>query len=215
MSEVLLVSHNIRVRIITSAVKTANRNSIGTLSSTRDKKDKVRVGPGSKITRSCFSILLLGLSALGCNMPSAVSPGSPSDAAPGEVSFQLAGPNKAAILVPVKINGKGTYDFVLDTGETFTCVDRKLAEELKLPDWNGPLGTIIITRGEGEMGFVKIDTLELGESAKASDLVACKLDLTRMQPPGFGVKGLVGLNFLKSYRVTIDFERSSLRLDKS
>lgn len=35
-----------------------------------------------------------------------------------------------------------------------------------------------------------------------------------MQPPGFGIKGLVGLNFLKSYRVTIDFERNLLRLDK-
>ena len=210
----LLASLNIRVRIIIFAVKTANRNSIGTLSSTRDKKDKVRVGPVNKIMRSCFSILLLGLLALGCNMPNAVSPGSPSETAPGEVSFQLAGPNKAAIVVPVKINGNGPYDFVLDTGATFTCVDRKLAEELKLPDWNGPLGTIVITGGEGEMGLVKIDTLELGKSAKASDLVACKLDLGRMQPSGFGVKGLVGLNFLKSYRVTIDFERTSLRLDK-
>jgi hypothetical protein len=35
-----------------------------------------------------------------------------------------------------------------------------------------------------------------------------------MQPPGFGIKGLLGLNFLKNYRVAIDFERNSLRLDK-
>lgn len=161
-----------------------------------------------------FSILLLSLLALGCRVPSAVSPGSPSETAPGEVSFKLAGANEAALIVPVKINGKGPYDFVLDTGATFTCVDRKLAEELTLPDWSGPLGTVVITGGEGEMGFVKIDVMEVGDAAKASDLVACKLDLSRMQPPGFGIKGLVGLNFLKSYRVTIDFERKSLRLDK-
>ena len=29
-----------------------------------------------------------------------------------------------------------------------------------------------------------------------------------------GRKGLVGLNFLKTYRVTIDFEIKSLRLEK-
>ncbi len=92
-----------------------------------------------------FSILLLSLLALGCRVPSAVSPGSPSETAPGEVSFKLAGANEAALIVPVKINGKGPYDFVLDTGATFTCVDRKLAEELTLPDWSGPLGTVVIT----------------------------------------------------------------------
>jgi predicted aspartyl protease len=161
-----------------------------------------------------FVFLLLGLLALGCSLPSAVSPGSPSETAPGEVSFTLAGPNEAALIVSVKINGKGPYDFVLDTGATFTCVDQQLAEELKLPAWSGPLGTVLITPGEGQMGFVKIDKLELGDTASASELVACKLDLNRMQPPGFGIKGLVGLNFLKNYRLTIDFQRNTLRLDK-
>ena len=161
-----------------------------------------------------FSILLLVVMALGCSLPSAVSPGSPSETAPGEVSFKLAGPNEAALIVPVKINGNGPYDFVLDTGATFTCVDRPLAEELKLPNWSGPLGTVVITGGEGEMGFVKIDRFEVGGTASASELVACKLDLSRMQPPGFGIKGLVGLNFLKNYHLTIDFQRKTLRLDK-
>lgn len=161
-----------------------------------------------------FFVLLLSLLAAGCGLQGTVSPGSPSEAVPGEVSFKLAGPNEAALIVPVKINGKGPYDFVLDTGATFTCVDRALADELKLPDWSGPLGTVVITGGDGQMGFVKIDTLEVGDTARATELVGCKLDLTRMQPPGFGIKGLVGLNFLKSYHVTIDFERKALRLDK-
>lgn len=229
----LRVARNIRVRATIFAVKTANRNSIGTLSSTRDRKDKVQVGPANRkrqisgsshshvITSRrirvgvvCLFVLVSGLLALGCRMPGAASPGSPSETAPGEVRFEMAGPNQAAIIVPVKINGQGPYDFVLDTGATFTCVDRPLAEELKLPDWSGPLGTVVITGGEGEMGFVKMNKLEVGDTASATDLVACKLDLSRMQPPGFGIKGLVGLNFLKSYRMTIDFERNTLRLDK-
>jgi predicted aspartyl protease len=150
--------------------------------------------------------------SVGCGLPGDI--GTPSQTQPGEVRFELAGPNEAALIVPVKINGQGPYDFVLDTGATFTCVDLKLADELKLPKWSGPLGTVVITPGEGDMGFVKIDSLEVGDTAKASELVASKLDLSRMQPPGFGIRGLVGLNFLKSYRVSIDFERKTLRLDK-
>ncbi len=172
-------------------------------------------GTGVALARlSGFSILLLVLLALGCGVPSVVSPGSPSETAPGEVKFAMAGPNKAAIIVRVKINGQGPYDFVLDTGATFTCVDQQLAEELKLPNWSGSPGSIVMSGGEGQIGFVEIDKLEVGDTASATDLVACKLDLSRMQPPGFSMKGLLGLNFLKSYRMTIDFERNSLRLEK-
>jgi hypothetical protein len=63
------------------------------------------------------------------------------------------------------------------------------------------------------MKLLKIDTLEVGE-AKATGLTVCSIDLNRIAPPGAGIKGLVGLNFLKSYRVTIDFEKKSLRLEK-
>lgn len=164
--------------------------------------------------KGMFCILLFVLLTLGCRGSAGLSPGTPSETAPGEVGFTLAGPNEAALIVPVKINGSGPHDFVLDTGATFTCVDVKLADELKLAKWSGPMGTVVITPGEGDMGLVKIETLEVGNTAKASDLVACKLDLSRMQPPGFGIKGLVGLNFLKNYLVTIDFERKSVRLDK-
>ena len=37
------------------------------------------------------------------------------------------------IIVPVSINGSGSYDFLLDTGCAKTMIDQKLAEELGLP----------------------------------------------------------------------------------
>jgi predicted aspartyl protease len=125
----------------------------------------------------------------------------------------MMAPNDAAIIVQVKINGQGPFDFVLDTGATFTCVDNELAEKLKLPEWKGSLGTVVVGPGGGGMKLLKLDTLEVG-GAKASGLTACSIDLDRMAPPGVGLKGLVGLNFLKSYRVTIDFAKKNLRLDK-
>ena len=151
--------------------------------------------------------------SLGCAIPATKEVGAPADAAPGTVEFKLAGPNDAAIIVNVKVNGQGPYDFVLDTGATFTCVDNELAEQLKLPEWKGSFGTVVVGPGGGGMRLLKIDTLEVG-NARASDLTACSVDLNRMAPPGLGIKGLVGLNFLKSYRVIIDFEKKSLRLEK-
>jgi predicted aspartyl protease len=102
---------------------------------------------------------------------------------------------------------------VLDTGATFTCLDNELADQLKLPEWKGPLGTVVVGPGGGGMKLLKVDTLEMG-NVKASGMTVCAVDLGRIAPPGVGIKGLVGLNLLKSYRVVIDFEKKSLSLEK-
>ena len=146
-----------------------------------------------------------------CTIPSQI--GEPAQTSPGEVRFEMAPPNDAAILVPVKINGKGPYKFVLDTGATFTCVDTKLVDELKLPDYRG-FGVAVITPGEGSVKLVSIDSLEVGQ-AKATKLQACTIDLQQMQKMGLDAKGLVGLNFLKSYRMSIDFDKRVLKLEKN
>ena len=76
------------------------------------------------------------------------------------------------------------------------------------------LDTLSGNKDPGMFGrmFPKLPPLEVSD-AKASGLTACSIDLDRMAP-GLGIKGLVGLNFLKSYRVTIDFAKKSLRLEK-
>jgi predicted aspartyl protease len=163
-----------------------------------------------RVLRILLTSALLALS-LCCQIPT-TEVGTPADVSPGAVQFKMMGPNDAAIIVQVKVNGQGPYDFVLDTGATFTCVDDELADQLKLPEWKGSFGTVVVGPGGG-MKLLKIDTLEVGD-AKASGLIACAVDLDRMAPPGSGIKGLAGLNFLKSYRVTIDFEKKSLRLEK-
>ncbi|HEY0379683.1 MAG TPA: retropepsin-like aspartic protease [Pyrinomonadaceae bacterium] len=156
---------------------------------------------------------VLSGSMLGCVLPGTREVGAPADASPGAVEFKMAGPNDAAIIVPVKINGRGPYDFVLDTGATFTCLDAGFADELKLPEWKGSFGTVVVGPGGGGMKLLKVETLEVG-NAKATGLAACSIDLNRMAPPGLGIKGLVGLNFLKSYRITIDFQKKFLKLEK-
>jgi predicted aspartyl protease len=131
---------------------------------------------------------------------------------PGEVAIELAGPGEAAIVVPVLINGQGPFSFVLDTGATITCLDQELAARLELPAATGMRGFGAGIGGSGAVSLVKIEMLEVGEAA-ARDLVACTLDLGAISAIGIEAEGLLGLNFLKPYRMTLDFQRAVLRLE--
>jgi predicted aspartyl protease len=136
-----------------------------------------------------------------------------AETAPGEVSIDVAGPGGAVLLVPVYINGKGPYDFVLDTGATMTCLDQSLADSLRLPARFGQVGVGLGVGGAGQVPIVRIDSLRTGDTS-ASQVSACLLDLSHLKALGPKVEGLLGLNFLKSYRVTLDFERNIARLEK-
>src|SRR5438046_7954541 len=105
---------------------------------------------------------LLVVASCACTIPASGDFGRPASTTPGEVPFKLAPPNDAAIIVPVKINGHGPYDFVLDTGATFTCIDQKLVNELKLPESRGQFGVGVLAPTEGAVKLVNLDTLEVG-----------------------------------------------------
>lgn len=159
---------------------------------------------------------------LGCIVEMPPEATAPAETKPGEVSFELVGPSDSAILVPVHIrsqrpeNGEGSegpFNFVLDTGATLTCIDSDLARRLDLPERFGIVGKGVGIGGAGRVGLVEIDVLEVG-SASAEALTACTLSLSAMREAGLDVQGLLGLNFLRAFRVTIDFQRRALNLEK-
>ena len=158
-------------------------------------------------------ILLLLLLLAGCRQLAPSSVEAPADSAAGEVALELAGPGDAAIVVPVSINGRGPFDFVLDTGATVTCIDQALADSLQLPPIRGTLGIGAGVGGSGRMRLVRFDSVRVGQ-ATAADLPGCTLDLAHIQGVGLDVDGLLGLNFLKPFRVTVDFQRSVLILQQ-
>lgn len=137
----------------------------------------------------------------------------PADSTAGEVAFELAGPGGAALVVPVLINGRGPYPFVLDTGATVTCVDDELAAALALPEVRGVIGTAAGIGGEGGLRLVSVDSLSMG-GVRAHELEACVIDLEHLSGMGLELDGLIGLNVLKEFRVTLDFERNIVTLEK-
>ena len=158
---------------------------------------------------SRLAVCALALASCDVGAPARVQ--APADSAAGEVTFELAGPGGAALVVPVFINGEGPFDFVLDTGATFTCVDDALATRHGLREQTGQVAIGAGIGGAGRVRLVRMDSIRIG-GASAERMTACVLDLQVLQQIGRGVQGLVGLNFLKSFRVTLDFQRNVVGL---
>lgn len=159
--------------------------------------------------RTLIVLLAFGLPA--CEDFSPRSVRVPADSAAGEVPIELAGFNDAALLVPVHVNGEGPFDFVLDTGATLTCVDAALMDSLGLEPQPGRLGRGMDASSLGNVQLIHIDSLRVGQ-AQARDMSGCVLDLAHIQEAGLDVHGLLGLNFLTEFRVSLDFERQTLLL---
>jgi len=128
-----------------------------------------------------------------------------------EVAFALAGPGGGALVVPVIINGHGPFDFALDTGATLTCIDLAVARRLGLAEERGASAVGAGMGGAGRIPLMRLDSLRVG-GARAGEMMACALDLQHARAVGLGIDGLLGLNFLRAFRVTLDFERGVMLL---
>lgn len=177
-------------------------------------------GPSSVVTRAGRVtmrrlVLLVGISVTlaACDRmgpPARVS--VPPDSAANEVAFHMA-PRGSAILVSTFVNGTGPVDLILDTGSTLTCLDDSLTHQLNLSARKGAVGVGAGIGISGPLRLLRVDSLRVGSSV-ATDLTVCSLDLRALQRVSPGARGLLGLNFLKDFRVNIDFERGVLQLVK-
>ena len=120
------------------------------------------------------------------------------------------------IMVPVEINGKGPYDFILDTGNgaasLLLCPD--LAEELSIrrgeTAHEGFTVDIANSMHEIRVGSCRIGELEFTDidagSAGAITELASRL--------GIPIHGNIGYPLLKGFALTLDFDRMTLTLDE-
>jgi len=135
-----------------------------------------------------------------------------ADSSAGQVPLRVAGRGGAVLMVATYINGTGPYNLVLDTGATLTCLDQRLARHLSLPRKTGAIGLGAGVGGSGRVELVHVDSIRLG-AATVRNLTACVLDLGHLRELGAGgVSGLLGLNFLTPFHVTLDFEQRIMTL---
>jgi predicted aspartyl protease len=154
------------------------------------------------------SLLLIALVAA-CEW-SATDRTDPGAAA--EVPIEMVGPAGGGIAVAVHINGAGPFRFLLDTGATMTCVDHDLRQRLNLPRAAGVDGIGAGIGMQGSVLIVSVDSLRIGTNHVA-DMQACVVDLAPLERiSATQFDGLLGLNVLRQFHVTLDFERGVIRL---
>jgi predicted aspartyl protease len=127
-----------------------------------------------------------------------------------EVPFHLAGAAQPLILVPSWVNGRGPFDFILDTGAGTSLMSLDLARQLGIP-------TEQVREGTGAGGQVRlalgtVESLAVGQ-ARRECLQVGMIDLSDLgRAVGARIDGDIGYNFLKGFVTTIDYRRSVLEL---
>jgi hypothetical protein len=119
---------------------------------------------------------------------------------------------RALIVIPVRINQTGPYDFVVDTGSQVTVIDPSLALELDLK----PQGTVglIAVASFAQASVTVLDRLEAGSNVVEKPLAIVN-DLGQIQAADPRIRGLLGENFLAHFDLFIDYAHKLLCLDET
>jgi predicted aspartyl protease len=130
---------------------------------------------------------------------------APAEAPPDLVA--LGTDRSERMTVPVRVDGSAEIPFVIDTGAERTVISRQLADRLNLAA--GPVRNLITVTGSGKVNTVLVSHLELS-GTKVRGIEAPALDQAHM-----GAQGMLGIDSLKSRRVTIDFKKNEMKVTPS
>ena len=128
-----------------------------------------------------------------------------------KVKFHLAGGAQPLILLPVHVNDHGPFDFILDTGAGTSLLSSDLSQQLKIKVIGSKEGQS--AGGKISVSLAKIDSLAVGE-AKLDDVDVGIVDLSHIgRTIGAKIDGDLGYNFLKHFRIAIDYRECVIRFD--
>ena len=118
----------------------------------------------------------------------------------------------ALLVIPVKINQSGPFDFMVDTGSQLNVIDPGLAAQLNLKS-QGTVG-VVATAAYSRASVAILDSLEAGSQMVVKPLVIVQ-DLGPIQAADPRIRGVLGENFLAHFDVLIDYARGLLCLDEA
>ena len=114
------------------------------------------------------------------------------------------------IYVQVKLNGKGPFRMLCDTGGV-NIITPKVGEQLGLKPEGALQGRGVGEKSE-DIGLVKIEKLQLGEVTLSNQLFATFPLEALSHVEGVPESGLVGYEIFKRFVVMVDYQRSLLTL---
>ncbi len=128
-----------------------------------------------------------------------------------EVPLRLASPAKPLILVDVYVHGRGPFQFAIDTGTSTTAVTPELAKQLDMA--NSPIGAVTTSNAQVDVTAGILPSFQIG-GARIDNLPVIVANFFAMLSNAIGTKldGIVGYNFLRNYKVTLDYPNETLSL---
>lgn len=124
--------------------------------------------------------------------------------APAAQVVDITADKNARMTVPVSIEGKGPYPFVVDTGAERTVISRELAKQLALND--GGEATLHSMSGTESVSTVLVPSLRVSETA-VKDVRAPALAQVHL-----GAPGMIGIDSLRDQRITLDFKAGKMTI---
>lgn len=114
------------------------------------------------------------------------------------------------IVVPALINGAADSRLLVDTGSSWTVLSPKLASQLELPVTVNTRRSIMMLAGGREIAMprVRLASVKLG-TATVENLYIGVYDVFPATPD---IHGVLGMDFLRHFRVSIDQKRRRLVL---
>lgn len=128
-----------------------------------------------------------------------------------EVGFRLAGTEDPLILIPARVNERGPYEFILDTGAGMSLVSPGLASGLGIVadgtrEGAGAGGRVTVAMG-------RVESLAVGAAVRGPMPIAVTAEVDRIGAAvGQRIDGDLGYDFLKAFTLTLDYQRRVIRL---
>lgn len=116
-------------------------------------------------------------------------------------------PQDDRMTIPIHIDGKGPWHFIVDTGSQRTVISRDLAEKLALPA--GEKVTVVSMAGEADAQTVAVSRLQYG------NITVSNIEAPVLEADHIGAHGLLGLDSLHARRLLINFRSGRIEINSS
>lgn len=148
--------------------------------------------------RFALTLMLVFLAALPTRADEPKGKDKPKDEKPVVVPFELL--KTKHITMDIKVNGKGPYRVIFDTGAPMTVLNNKLAKEAGLPAGGGIFGGLPTDVKTMEVGGLKAEKLPVVVmDHPLVEMMSKEKDVGQLY-------GIVGFPFFARYKVTIDYK---------
>ena len=111
------------------------------------------------------------------------------------------------LLVPVRVQGQD-FEFLVDTGAAYTALSKDVVALLGMTSAPQRTAAIIPVHG----GIIRLPVVTITDLRVGGFLIANVMAVVLEFPPALKLDGMLGMNVLKQFRVTLEIDTGTLVL---